>query len=315
MNDTPSIGETGGSSRRAATERSQAHLRDATGHGVRATLIAVFVSSMLAIVKVSAGILGHSYALIADGVESLLDITSSLVLLGSLRIAAIPPDDNHPYGHGKAEPLAALVLALVLLTAAAVIAFQATQEILNPDRAPAPVTLVVLVGVVATKEILFRFLRRTGDVIGSRAVTTDAWHHRSDALTSIAAFVGISVALLAGDGYESADDWAALLACGIILFNGVMLLRGALADVMDAAPPADVESGVREVAEAVTGVRLVEKCRVRKSGLSYFVDIHVEVDGEMTVREGHAIAHDVKDALMRRDPAVLDVTVHVEPAE
>jgi cation diffusion facilitator family transporter len=286
-----------------------------TARLTRLTLIGIFVSALLATVKIVAGVIGNAYALIADGVESLTDILSSFVVWGTLRIASLPADENHPFGHSRAESLGVIMVGLVLLAAAAGIGVQSVREILIPHHAPAPFTLVVLVLVVATKEVLFRLFRRGAATTGSRAAEGEALHHRSDALTSAAAFVGISIALIGGPGYEPADDWAALVACGVIAWNGVRLLRAALDDVMDAAPPPEEEMRIREVAAAVQGVRGVEKCRVRRSGLVRFVDIHIEVNGDLTVREGHAIGHAVKSALISADPRIADVSIHVEPWE
>lgn len=205
-----------------------ARLTASAARGIRATVIGILLSALLAAIKIIAGVFGYSYALIADGVESMLDIMSSLAVLGSLRIASSPPSREYPYGYGKAEPLGAMVVASALLVAAVGIAVQSVREIMTPHHMPAAFTLGVLVVVVATKEAMFRLLFRAGTAIGSRAVETDAWHHRTDALTSLAAFVGISIALVAGEGYETADDWAALFACGVITYNGVRLLRAAL---------------------------------------------------------------------------------------
>jgi cation diffusion facilitator family transporter len=206
------------------------------------------------------------------------------------------------------------VIAAGLVVVAAVLAVQSIHEIRTPHQAPAAFTLIVLVVVVAVKELLFRWLVRTGKEIESRAMESDAWHHRSDALTSIAAFIGISIALWGGKGYESADDWAALAACALIAFNGVRLFRNALREILDAAPPADDLTRIREIAASVPGVTGIDDCRARKSGLGWLVDIHVEVDGEMPVREGHRIAHEVKDALLASDAGVLDALVHIEPS-
>jgi cation diffusion facilitator family transporter len=289
-------------------------VRLAVARGARVTVIGVLSSSLLALAKIIAGIAGHSYALIADGIESILDVFSSLVVLGSLRLSATPQTQRFPYGLGKAEPLAALVVATVLLVAAVGIASQAVHEIVTPHRAPAPFTLLVLVGVVIAKEVIFRLLFTTGREIGSGALRADAWHHRSDALTSLAAFVGISVALVAGEGYEAADDWAALLACGIIAFNGVRLLRSALQEVLDVAPSEAVYGSIRYTAGAVRGVEGIDLIRVRRSGLVLIVDIHVEVDGSMSVQEGHEIAHQVKDALIGSELPIIDALVHIEPS-
>jgi cation diffusion facilitator family transporter len=282
--------------------------------GMRAALMAMAVSGVLGGVKVIAGVAGHSYALIADGVESLLDIVSSIAVWGSLKVAAADPNQRFPYGYGKAEPLAGLVIAAGLVVVAGVLAVQSVHEIRKPHQAPEPFTLIVLVVVVAVKELLFRWLVRTGREIESRAMESDAWHHRSDALTSIAAFIGISIALWGGKGYESADDWAALAACGLIAFNGVRLFRGALREILDAAPPSETLDRIRAVAAAVPGVSGIDDCRARKSGLGWLVDIHVEVDGDMPVREGHRIAHEVKDALLASEASVLDALVHIEPS-
>ncbi|MHC4550383.1 MAG: cation diffusion facilitator family transporter [Planctomycetota bacterium] len=282
--------------------------------GARVTAIGTLASAALAAVKILAGLVGNSYALIADGIESLLDILSALAVWGSLKIAVSPPSARYPYGYGKVEPLAALIVAMILLVAAAGIAIQSVREIVTPHHGPAAFTLFVLIGVVAVKEVMFRMLSRAGRSIGSLAVQTDAWHHRSDALTSLAAFVGISVALIGGKGYESADDWAALFACGVIVFNGSRLLRSALREVLDAAPGAEIARRVRQVAAAVAEVRAIEKCRVRRSGLGLFCDVHVVVDGQLPVHEGHRIAHEVKDALLAGGMGILDVAVHIEPA-
>jgi cation diffusion facilitator family transporter len=283
--------------------------------GIRASLASVLISVALGAVKIIAGILGHSYALIADGVESMLDVVSGLVVAGSLKIAAQPPDERYPFGYGKVEPAAGLVIATGLLAAAVGIAIQSIREIRTPHHAPAPFTLIVLVLVVVTKELLFRFLFRTGESIDSSALRTDAWHHRSDSLTSLAAFIGISIALWMGDGYASADDWAALFASGVIAFNGVRLFRNAWREIIDASPPEKVIEDIREIARGVDGVAGIDMCRVRKSGLGTWVDIHVEVHGDMTVRDGHEIAHRVKDALMASDHNVMDAVVHIEPME
>lgn len=270
---------------------------------------------VLAAVKIAAGLAGHSYALIADGAESILDIFSSLLVIAGLRIASRPPDANHPFGHGKAESLAAVAVATLLLLVAVGLAVQSVREIVTPHRTPAPFTLVVLVAVVVVKELVFRLLSRKGRELGSTSLRADAWHHRSDALTSAAAFVGISIALAGGPAYAGADDWAALAACGVIAWNGARILRDAAGEIMDAAAPDDVLTALVARARAVHGVADVETCVARKSGPGWLVDLHVEVDGALTVTEGHAIAHRVKDALLDGgEPRVLDTIVHVEPA-
>ncbi len=282
--------------------------------GIRASLGGVLVSVVLGALKTITGILGNSYALIADGVESMLDVVSGLVVAGSLKIAVQPPDERHPFGYGKIEPAAALAIAVGLLATAAGIAIQSVREIHKPRHAPAPFTLVVLVLVVIVKELLFRFLLRKGELIDSSAMRTDAWHHRSDSLTSLAAFVGISIALVGGAGYEPADDWAALFAAAVIAFNGLQLLRTSWREIMDVSPADAIVEDIREIARRVDGVAGIDLCRVRKSGIGLWVDIHVEVSGDMSVREGHSIAHRVKDALLASSYNVMDALVHIEPA-
>jgi len=292
----------------------EARLLELAQRGKSQVSYGILISAVLAAVKIISGIAGNSYALIADGVESMMDIVSSLAVLGSLRMAAQPPDDKYPYGYGKIEPLAALVVSVALFVAALGIAIQSIREILTPHHSPAVFTLVVLIGVVAVKEAMFRLLNKTGVDVGSTAVQADAWHHRSDALTSLAAFIGISIALVGGEGYEAADDWAALFACAMIFYNGVRLFRTGLRDAMDAAVAPELEERIRETGLEVDGVLEIEKCLVRKSGLIHFVDIHVVVDGEVSVSRGHEIGHDVKNALLTEDLRILDVAVHIEPA-
>lgn len=283
--------------------------------GLRSTLIGILANTLLAAIKATAGFLGNSYALIADAIESTTDIASSFIVWSGLKIAALPPDADHPYGHGKAEPLAAIVVSLTLIAAAMGIAIQSVREILTPHHAPAAFTLAVLVLVVVTKETLFRFVFNVGQDINSTAVKSDAWHHRSDAITSAAAFVGISISLIGGAGYESADDWAAMFASVIILFNAYRILRPAINEVMDGAPSADVDVGIRRAAQQVEGVIALEKCFIRKMGFSYYVDLHVTVDGELSVRHGHDIARQVKLAIRTSNPHVAEVLVHIEPSD
>jgi len=289
-------------------------LRHSYARGVRVIAFGLVISALLAALKIGGGLVGNSYALIADGVESVLDLFSSITVWGGLRLSVAPRTDEYPYGRGKAESLGTLLVATVLLLAAAGIALGAISEIKTPHAPPAPFTLAVLVVVVIAKEIVFRALLSEGEEIGSTVLRADAWHHRSDAITSIAAFVGISVALLAGDEWASADDWAALVACAVIAWNGTLLVRTGLRDALDAAAPEPVQAVIRSIAAGVDDVADVDELRVRKSGLVYFVDIHVEVDGDLPVRRGHEIGHAVKDALMMSELPILDVLVHVEPA-
>jgi cation diffusion facilitator family transporter len=273
------------------------------------------VNTLMAVGKIACGVAGHSYALIADGVESTLDVFGSLLVWAGLRFAALPPDETHPYGHGKAETLAAIAVGGVLLGTSVLLAVESIREILKPHSTPAPFTLVVLLLVVVIKEFLFRTFIHHGNELGSLALESDAWHHRSDAITSAAAFLGITVSLIGGEGYEAADDYAALVACGVIAFNGIRVLGPAINEAMDTAPSPHIAQAVREAALQVDGVGDIEKCRVRKMGMEFYVDLHVLVAGGMSVRDGHTIAHAVKDAVREQMPAVADVLVHIEPIE
>ncbi len=283
--------------------------------GARVALLGMAANVVLATAKILAGALGHSYVLIADGIESALDIGGSAIIWGGLKFAARPADETHPYGHGKAEPVAAIIVSLGVLAAAMVIAARSVHEIFQPHDAPAPFTLVVLVAVVVVKELLFRTVDRLGRNAASTAIQTDAWHHRTDALTSIAAFVGISIALLGGPRWQSADAWAALFACVLIAANGWRLFYPALREVLDTAPRGEIADGVRAAARAVPGVLEIDKCFVRKMGLEFYVDLHVGVDETMSVRAGHDVAHEVKDAIKHANPGIADVLVHIEPAK
>jgi len=283
--------------------------------GARVALFGMIVNLVFAAAKILGGILGNAYVLIADGIESTLDIVGSFVIWSGLKFAARPPDETHPYGHGKAEPIAAVVVALVVLAAAAGLAIESVREILTPHHGPAPFTLGILIVVIVVKEILFRYVNRIGRQVESTAVQTDAWHHRSDALTSAAAFIGISVALIGGKGWQSADDWAALFACAVIAANGIRLLRPAFYEIMDTAPRGEIVDLIRKAAASMPGVVEVEKSYVRKMGLSFYVDLHVKVNGSISVHAGHEIAHQVKRAIQQSDSRIADVLVHIEPAQ
>lgn len=286
--------------------------------GIRAAQTGLVTNALLVAVKLVAGILGNTYALVADAIESAADIFSSLIVWGGLTIAAQPADEDHPYGHGKAEALAASVVAVMLLAAAIGIAIQAVREIHTPHLTPAPWTLLVLVVVMAIKWTLARRVHAIGADIGSTAVKADAFHHLSDAFTSAAAFIGITIAVVGsrwrgGSGWASADDWAALFAGGIIAFNAISILRPAMHDLMDRMPGEEVVGPIRRAAESVAGVLRVEKLAVRRSGLTLHASIHVQADPEMSLESGHRLGGRVKAAMKREVPSLTDVLVHMEP--
>jgi cation diffusion facilitator family transporter len=280
---------------------------------IRATQIGIAISIILVFVKGAAGHFGHSYALIADATETGADVFSSTLLWIGLKIAIKPADTKHPYGHGKAEPIASIVIAFFLMAAAAWIGWHAIELIRTPHAMPRRFTLYILLVVIVIKEGMFRYVLKLGNEINSSAVKADAHHHRSDAITSVAAFIGISIALIAGKGYEGADDWAALIASGLIFYNSVQLLRPGLAEIMDAAPSSEIVDAVRVLAAEVPEVKYIEKCFVRKMGFDYFVDLHIQIDPQITVSEGHRISHLVKDKLLASKLNIKDVLIHIEP--
>jgi cation diffusion facilitator family transporter len=275
----------------------------------------MMVNATLAIAKLVAGLVGNSYALVADAVESTADILASLVVWGGLRVASREPDEVYPFGYGRAETLAGAVVAIMLVGAAIGIAIEAIAEIRTPHHAPAPWTLGVLVVVVLIKWGLSRHVRMVASDIGSTAVHADAWHHQSDAFTSALAFLGISIALIGGPGWEAADDWAALLASAVILFNGVLLLRRSSGELMDRTAGSEVVANIRQVAASVDGVRATEKLAVRKSGLHYRVTIHVQADPTLSLHDAHILGGKVKSAIRASVPNVQSVLVHMEPFE
>lgn len=281
--------------------------------GIKATLVCIFCNVILAIIKILTGVFGNSYVLIADGVESVTDVFSSFVVIGGFKVGTKPPDENHPFGHGKAESVAAFIVSFIVMFAAVFIAVQSVFEIITPHSRPAAYTLFILIGVVIVKEIMFRKLWEVGGEVGATSMKADAWHNRSDALTSLAAFIGLVIAYIGGESYAGADDWAALFVSGIIFWNGVRFYRTAVGELMDEQAPEDLGEKIKRLAAGEPGVRAVEKCLVRKSGRGYFVELHIEVDGKISVTEGHAIAHRVQDRLFHSDLLIINTVVHVEP--
>jgi len=281
---------------------------------IRTVIISIIGSTVLAIAKGLAGIFGNSYALIADAIESAADVFSSFLVLFGIRYANKPADANHPYGHGRAEPLVTFIVVGFLITSATIIASESVHNIGRPHKLPAPWTLIVLGVIIVWKELSFRYVMKKGKETHSSSLQADAWHHRSDAVTSISAFVGISIALYLGKGYESADDWAALFASVFILYNAYLIFRPALGEIMDEHRYPELELRIRETALSVTGIVGTEKCFIRKAGMKYHIDLHAIVDGELSVRQGHDIAHILKDTLRHEHFEIGHVLIHVEPS-
>lgn len=281
--------------------------------GLRSLQLSLVSNAALALVKLAAGVVGHSYALVADAVESSSDIFASLIVWGGLRIASRDPDTDYPFGYGKAETVASATVSLMLLGAAVGIAVEAVREIQLPHHAPAPWTLAVLVAVVLIKTTLFRRIGAVGTDLGSTAVQADAWHHLSDALTSAAAFVGIGISVVMGPGWEAADDYAAMVASVVIAFTGTRMLRQATRDLMDRNPGAEIAAPVRRAAEEVPGVLAIEKLNVRRAGIVFHVEIHVQADRQLSLYAAHALGGAVKAAIRAAQPRVRGVLIHMEP--
>ncbi len=282
---------------------------------IRTTYFSLVGNFSLALIKGLAGFFGNSYALIADAIESTTDIFSSLLVLLGFKYAEKPPDENHPYGHGKIEPLITFIVVAFLVTSATIIAYESIQHIQTPHKTPEPWTLIVLGVIILWKEISYQIVIRKSKQTQSSSLRADAWHHRSDAITSVMAFLGISIALIFGEGYETADDWAALLASGFIFYNSYLIFRPALGEIMDEHKYDDLILEIRKKSSQVKGVLGTEKCFIRKSGMRYHVDLHAIVDGNISVEQGHWIAHNLKDYLRKEIPNLGHVLIHIEPNE
>jgi len=280
---------------------------------VKATYFSIVGNTCLAIIKGLAGFFGNSYALIADAIESTTDIFSSFLVLFGIKYSNRPADANHPYGHGRVEPLITFLVVGFLITSATIIAYESIANIGTPHELPKPWTLIVLGAIIIWKEYSFRLVMKRGEQTNSSSLKADAWHHRSDAITSVAAFVGISIALFLGKGYEAADDWAALFASAFILYNSYLIFRPALGEIMDEHLYEDLEAQIRKIAVSVEGVIATEKCFIRKSGMKFHIDLHAVVDGTISVKEGHDIAHLLKDTLRENIIELGHVLIHIEP--
>jgi cation diffusion facilitator family transporter len=280
---------------------------------ISATYFSIIGNTILAIIKGLAGFFGNSYALVADAIESTTDIFASLLVLFGIKYSSRPADENHPYGHGRAEPLITFLVVGFLITSATIIGYESIINIQTPHELPKPWTLIVLGAIILWKEYSFRLVMKRATETNSSSLKADAWHHRSDALTSVAAFIGISIALFLGKGYESADDWAALFASAFILYNSYLIFRPALGEIMDEHLYDDLVVNIRQVSKLVDGIIDTEKCHIRKAGMKYHVDLHARVNGDISVKEGHDLSHKLKDTLRDKIPELGNVLIHIEP--
>jgi cation diffusion facilitator family transporter len=282
---------------------------------IQATYISIIGNFILAVAKGITGIFGNSFALVADAIESLTDVLSSALVFFGIKYSTRPADSNHPYGHGRAETLVTFLVVGFLVISATVIAYESILNIQTPHEIPENYTLVVLAIIIIIKEIFFRIIAKKGKETNSSSLQADAWHHRSDAITSAMAFVGISIAIFMGPGYETADDWAALFASFLIIFNAYLIFRPALGEILDEHVYDDLVKEIRRISEEVDGVQGTEKCHVRKTGMTYLVDLHLLVNGKLSVTQGHEISHTAKDKLMQELPELANILIHIEPSE
>ena len=282
---------------------------------VKTIYFSIFSNALLAAIKWTAGYFGNSYALIADAIESTTDIFSSTLVLIGLKYSNKPADKNHPYGHGRIEPLVTFMVVGFLMVSAGIIARQSIINMQTPHELPHAYTLIILAGIIIWKETSYRLVLKKAKETKSSSLKADAWHHRSDAITSVAAFIGISVALIMGKGFESADDWAALFASFFILYNCYKIFRPALGEIMDEHTHDDIVSKIREISKETEGVIDTEKCFVRKAGMKFHIDLHIIVDSQISVKEGHEISHKLKNNLEKELPEISNVLIHIEPNE
>jgi cation diffusion facilitator family transporter len=282
---------------------------------IKATYFSIIGNTSLAIIKGLTGFFGNSYALVADAIESTTDIFASFLVLFGIKYSNRPADENHPYGHGRAEPLITFLVVGFLITSATIIAYESIINIGTPHDLPKSWTLIVLAIIICWKEYSFQTVMKKSIITNSSSLKADAWHHRSDAITSIAAFIGISIALILGKGYEAADDWAALFASFFILYNSYLIFRPALGEIMDEHRYDDLVENIRQESLKVDGIIGTEKCFIRKAGMKYHVDLHAIVDATISVKEGHDLAHKLKDTLRSKILELGHVLIHIEPNE
>jgi cation diffusion facilitator family transporter len=279
----------------------------------QAAWLGLVVNLGLGAVKLIAGIVGHSFALLADAVNSIGDVISTVVVLFALRVAQRPADDEHPYGHTRAEGIAATNVAVIIIISAILVGWEALRQINTGNLVPPGWTLWIAAANILIKEGLYQYNVRVGKRTGSAAIIANAWDHRSDALCSLAVFVGLGIVRIGGPAFAWADEAASLVVVAAIIGSGIQLFRSSASDLMDIQADPELVDQIRSAAGQVAGVEDVETLWVRKSGLEYFADIHIEVNQDMSVAEGHRIGHQVKDRLMEEFPSLRDVLVHLEP--
>ena len=268
---------------------------------------------ILGLTKLVGGLLAGSFALVADSVNSLGDTVASIVVLVALRIAQRPADENHPYGHSRAEAVAASNVALLIIISALLLGVEAVRRFGLDHAAPPNWALAIAAANVVIKEALYRYKLRVASRTGSAAVLANAWDHRADALSALAVLIGLSATAIGGTDWIWADEVAALFVVAVILRGAIPLFRNSARDLLDAQAEPELVRQVRAWASQTEGVEEVEKLWIRKSGFEYLVEIHLEVDPDRTVADGHRIGHEVQARLQERFPRLRHVLVHLEP--
>lgn len=274
----------------------------------------MLVSGGLALIKIFAGVWGHSTAVVADGLESAADVFASGFVLFGLTIAAKPADREHPYGHGRVETLTGLVIGMALIAGGIAISYGSIRQIGQPHDTLATFVIGPLILSLAAKTGLAAIKFRYGRQMASAALTADAWNDAMDTVSAAAALVAVGLTLSDPARFAEADRYGGCVVGAIVVLAGLRVAHEASLQLMDTMPAGQMIEQIRAAAMSVEGVRGVEKCFARKTGLKYHVDLHLEVDPEMTVRQSHGLAHDVRERIMERLPWVADVLMHVEPA-
>ncbi len=288
-------------------------MRKAESQGARIAIASMVLSGLLAVAKLIAGWLAGSASVVADGVESAGDVLASGIVLLGLTIAARPPDKNHPYGHGRFETLTGLVTGLGLALAGAGIIWKSLQDIGLRHDPPASFALWPVAASVVLKSVMATLKLRVGHRIRSAALIADAWNDSVDILSGSVALLAVGLALYDPERFLAADHYGGAVIGCIVILLGVRVVHETSLTLMDTMPSEDMMADIRAAALKVPGALDVEKCYARKTGLRYHVDLHLEVDPELTVRRSHAIAEEVRNRVKGELAWVEDVLVHVEP--
>lgn len=287
---------------------------------MKVTLAGLVVNVILSAGKIAAGVFGRSAAMVADGVHSLSDLLSDIVVLVFVRVSSRGRDKDHEFGHGKFETLATLIVSLILIVVAAqmmVSGLKSIMEVLHGGTIPRPgyVALAAAAVSILAKEVLYRYTIHEGKAVDSPAVVANAWHHRSDAFSSIGSLVGIAGAIFLGDRWVILDPLVCCCISIAILVVAVKMAGPSLKELMDASLPEDVEKEIVALAMSVDGVRNVHELKTRRNGISIIIEAHMVVDPNITVEKAHDIVTAVEDVLRRRYGDGTQISIHIEPSE